>query len=41
MGERIIFKWILERYGMKWIGLAQDKDQWRSLVNAVMHFGVS
>jgi hypothetical protein len=26
--------------GMDWIGLAQDKDQWRSLVNTVMNFGV-
>jgi hypothetical protein len=23
--------------GVDWIGLAQDRDRWRALVNAVMH----
>jgi hypothetical protein len=27
--------------GMDWIGLAQDKDQWRALVNTVMNLRVS
>jgi hypothetical protein len=25
---------------MDWIDLAQDRDQWRALVNTVMKFGV-
>jgi hypothetical protein len=26
--------------GMDWIDLAQDKEQWRALVNTVIHFRV-
>jgi hypothetical protein len=26
--------------GMNWIGLAQDRDQWRALVNTIMNLRV-
>jgi hypothetical protein len=27
--------------GLDWIDLAQDRDQWKALVNTVMNLGVS
>jgi hypothetical protein len=41
VGGWIILKWILERWdGVDFIGLAQDRDQWRVLVNTVMKLQV-
>jgi hypothetical protein len=39
----IILKWILEKEDdvvMDWIDLAQDRNQWKTLVNAVMSLRV-
>jgi hypothetical protein len=42
VGGRIILRWILEIGwgGMDWIDPAQDRDQWRALVNTVMNHRV-
>jgi hypothetical protein len=39
---RIILKWIFEKWdgGMYGLHLAQDRDRWQGLVNAVMNLQV-
>jgi hypothetical protein len=40
---KIILKCIFKKWdgGMDWIDMAQDKDRWRAVVNAVMNLQVS
>jgi hypothetical protein len=36
----IILGWISRRWHVDWIGLAQDRDKWQTLVSAVMNLRV-
>jgi hypothetical protein len=41
---RIILRWIIRKWevgGMDWIELAQGRDRWRELVNAVLYLRVA
>jgi hypothetical protein len=39
---RIILKWVFNEWdrGMEWTDLAQDRDRWQTLMNAVMNLRV-
>jgi hypothetical protein len=45
VGGWTTLKWILDRYvgcdGVDWIDMAQDRGQWRALVNTVLNLRVS
>jgi hypothetical protein len=40
VNEKIILRWICGMWGLNWIELAQYRDRWWALVNAVMNLRV-
>jgi hypothetical protein len=36
----IILKWIFKKWDMDWIDLAQGRDRWRTVVNAIMNLRI-
>jgi hypothetical protein len=41
LDEKIILEWILGWEGVDWMHLAQDRDQWLTVVNMVMNLWVT
>jgi len=37
---RIKLKWIFRKWGVDWIDLAQDRNRWRTVVNAIMNLRI-
>jgi hypothetical protein len=43
INRKIMLRQIFRKWGcggMDWINLAQDRDRWRALVNAIMNFQI-